>query len=115
MFPVQISPKKGLSCFVPVGRKEIDNSSPFILCLLRNKSSNQIGRPSLPLKAILHTPLERMTDINDPSCINTGDTTWVTVSSIFVLSMMPALAFFEGMFLFESSPILLFPFSVKAF
>jgi ammonia channel protein AmtB len=30
------------------------------------------------------------------SCINTGDTTWVLVSSILVLSMMPALAFFEG-------------------
>jgi hypothetical protein len=31
------------------------------------------------------------------SCINTGDTTWVLVSSILVLSMMPALAFFEGL------------------
>jgi ammonia channel protein AmtB len=30
------------------------------------------------------------------SCINTGDTTWVLISSILVLSMMPALAFFEG-------------------
>lgn len=29
-------------------------------------------------------------------CINTGDTTWVLISSILVLSMMPALAFFEG-------------------
>jgi ammonia channel protein AmtB len=33
------------------------------------------------------------------SCINTGDTTWVLVSSILVLSMMPALSFFEGKFL----------------
>ena len=31
------------------------------------------------------------------SCINHGDTTWVLVSSILVLSMMPALAFFEGL------------------
>ncbi|CAF1117977.1 unnamed protein product [Adineta steineri] len=30
------------------------------------------------------------------SCINTGDTTWVLISSILVLSMMPALAFFEA-------------------
>ncbi|CAF3434204.1 unnamed protein product [Rotaria socialis] len=29
-------------------------------------------------------------------CINTGDTTWVLISSILVLSMMPALAFFEA-------------------
>ncbi|CAF1046886.1 unnamed protein product [Rotaria magnacalcarata] len=34
--------------------------------------------------------------ITNPSCINTGDTTWVLVSSISVLSMMPALAFFEA-------------------
>eukprot|EP01117_Protostelium_nocturnum_P003099 TRINITY_DN1403_c0_g1_i4.p1 TRINITY_DN1403_c0_g1~~TRINITY_DN1403_c0_g1_i4.p1 ORF type:complete len:459 (-),score=97.78 TRINITY_DN1403_c0_g1_i4:207-1583(-) len=31
----------------------------------------------------------------DP-CINTGDTTWVLISSILVLTMMPALAFFEA-------------------
>jgi hypothetical protein len=31
-------------------------------------------------------------------CINTGDTTWVLISSILVLSMMPALAFFEGFY-----------------
>ncbi len=30
------------------------------------------------------------------SCINTGDTTWVLVSTILVLGMMPALAFFEA-------------------
>ena len=35
-------------------------------------------------------------------CINTGDTTWVLVSSILVLSMMPALAFFEGLIQFFS-------------
>lgn len=38
-----------------------------------------------------------MTNIIDtPECINTGDTTWVLVASILVLSMMPSLAFFEG-------------------
>lgn len=38
-----------------------------------------------------------MVDMNGTvSCINTGDTTWVLISSILVLSMMPALAFFEG-------------------
>ena len=36
-------------------------------------------------------------------CINTGDTTWVLVSSILVLSMMPALAFFEGSLFITSS------------
>lgn len=35
-------------------------------------------------------------DINSPDCIVLSDTTWVLISSILVLSMMPALAFFEG-------------------
>jgi Amt family ammonium transporter len=37
-----------------------------------------------------------MMDLVGMDCINTGDTTWVLVSSILVLSMMPALSFFEA-------------------
>ena len=33
---------------------------------------------------------------SDPCVINNGDTTWVLFSSVLVLSMMPALAFFEA-------------------
>jgi ammonia channel protein AmtB len=33
---------------------------------------------------------------SDPCIINNGDTTWVLFSSVLVLSMMPALAFFEA-------------------
>lgn len=32
----------------------------------------------------------------DNPCINTGDTTWVLVSTVFVLTMFGGLAFFEG-------------------
>eukprot|EP01092_Planopodium_desertum_P005318 TRINITY_DN2236_c0_g1_i3.p1 TRINITY_DN2236_c0_g1~~TRINITY_DN2236_c0_g1_i3.p1 ORF type:complete len:484 (-),score=42.74 TRINITY_DN2236_c0_g1_i3:107-1528(-) len=32
----------------------------------------------------------------DPSCIDTGDSTWVMLSTILVLGMMPGLAFFEA-------------------
>jgi ammonium transporter, Amt family len=31
-----------------------------------------------------------------PSCIDTGDTTWVLISTVLVLGMMPGLAFFEA-------------------
>lgn len=34
--------------------------------------------------------------ITPDDCINTGDTTWVLVSTILVLGMMPALALFEA-------------------
>ncbi len=30
------------------------------------------------------------------SCIDTGDTTWVLISTVLVLGMMPGLAFFEA-------------------
>jgi len=32
----------------------------------------------------------------DNPCINTGDTTWVLVSTVLVLTMFGGLAFFEG-------------------
>src|SRR5690242_16517185 len=37
-----------------------------------------------------------MADSNPQCNIDTGDTTWVLVSTILVLGMMPALAFFEA-------------------
>eukprot|EP01116_Phalansterium_solitarium_P017502 TRINITY_DN4326_c0_g1_i1.p1 TRINITY_DN4326_c0_g1~~TRINITY_DN4326_c0_g1_i1.p1 ORF type:complete len:447 (+),score=128.85 TRINITY_DN4326_c0_g1_i1:115-1455(+) len=37
-----------------------------------------------------------MSDPNDISCVDPGDTTWVLVSTILVLGMMPGLAFFEA-------------------
>lgn len=37
-----------------------------------------------------------MSSLEPDSCINSGDTTWVLVSTILVLGMMPALAFFEA-------------------
>ena len=37
-----------------------------------------------------------MSGIEPDPCINSGDTTWVLVSTILVLGMMPALAFFEA-------------------
>jgi len=42
--------------------------------------------------------METTTGINDEpgSCIDTGDTTWVLVSTVLVLGMMPALALFEA-------------------
>ena len=42
--------------------------------------------------------MERL--IDNPACVEPGDTTWVLVASVFVLSMMPALAYFEGRTLF---------------
>lgn len=34
--------------------------------------------------------------VTDTSCVNSGDTSWVLLSTILVLGMMPALAFFEA-------------------
>lgn len=46
--------------------------------------------------------LPAMSNVNgnpfDNACINTGDTTWVLISTVLVLTMFGGLAFFEGAF-----------------
>ena len=62
----------------------------------RSVARASAGPAFSPKCAILPTMSNVAGNPFDNPCINTGDTTWVLISTVLVLTMFGGLAFFEG-------------------